>query len=437
MNQTAPRYFHYFAASLFADILFISIVYYALFGWSKLVFILLLWVIANFINYPRLATRRYISYYKILLLSFRQLITFYIFFFLILFIQNEHYLFLGIIESLAIFSIVLSRISYVSLLRYYRNRGKGYNRFIVVGDTRVMHALVDRFLSKKSFGYILDSIHDKLILNEIEIKIKANQINEIYCSSKCVNQVDISKLLSFSFLYGIDVHVVPDNQPEDSNMVALGAIALEYSELDVERYPLIDKKNLIIKRIFDILFSMLIILTVLSWLFPILGIIIKLDSRGPILFKQPRAGRNGKYFTCLKFRSMTINAGNDQAKPNDPRITKVGRIIRKLSIDEFPQFINVLLGQMSVVGPRPHVKDLNDKFDATINNYNDRILVKPGITGLSQITGHRGETAELQSMSNRIKVDLLYMKTWTLALDLLIIYKTVIDVLFAKGKNAY
>lgn len=134
---------------------------------------------------------------------------------------------------------------------------------------------------------------------------------------------------------------------------------------------------------------------------------------------------------------MKVTAGKEQAKPNDPRITRVGRIIRKLSIDEFPQFINVLLGQMSIVGPRPHVKDLNDKFDATINNYNDRILVKPGITGLSQITGHRGETTGHQSMGNRIKIDILYLKTWTLALDLLIIYKTVVDVLLFRGKNAY
>ena len=134
---------------------------------------------------------------------------------------------------------------------------------------------------------------------------------------------------------------------------------------------------------------------------------------------------------------MRKDADAKQATRNDQRITKVGRVIRKLSIDEFPQFINVFRGEMSVVGPRPHVKDLNDKYDHTINNYNDRILVKPGITGLSQITGHRGETSGSESMSHRIKIDILYLKSWSLSLDLVIIFKTIIDVLFGKSKNAY
>jgi len=230
--------------------------------------------------------------------------------------------------------------------------------------------------------------------------------------------------------------VVSDNHIRD-NDADLDSIPLEFSEPDIENYPLTDRKNLIIKRIFDIIFSTFVILTILSWLVPILGLIILIESRGPIFYRQPRAGRNGKYFTCLKFRSMRKDAGNNQATRNDPRITRVGKIIRKLSFDEFPQFINVLVGDMSVVGPRPHVKELNDQYDSTINNYNDRILVKPGITGLSQITGHRGETNGTASMSNRIKIDILYLESWTLSLDLVIIFKTILEVVLGKSKNAY
>ena len=295
----------------------------------------------------------------------------------------------------------------------------------------------EKEINNTSFTIALDAVNDPGNLGTIIRSAEWFGLNEIYCSSRCVTQEDISKLLAFSFEYGVNVHVVSDNSATEEGEESFEAMALEYSELDLENYPLIDQKNLIIKRCFDLLFSTIVIITVLSWVTLILGILIKLESKGPVFFIQPRAGRNGKYFMCLKFRSMRQNAGVKQATKDDPRITKIGRIIRKLSIDELPQFINVFRGQMSVVGPRPHIKDLNDKYDSTISNYNDRILVKPGITGLSQITGHRGETNGNASMANRIRIDILYLRSWTLYLDLVIIYKTVVDVLFFKSKNAY
>lgn len=437
MNLSTPKYFHYFLACVFFDCLVLTGAIWLFNAENYLPQLLIFWVLANFINYPRILGRRYISHYKLFGLSLRQLATFFV-------LYGLSFAFLGsffeqpdLWNTLPVFSVFLSRLLFVAALRQYRIRGKGYNRFIVIGDTPVMQELATRFLAKKSYGHILEGQQAELDINAVEELILKRNLNEIYCSSRRVNQDDISQLLSFSFRYGVHVHVVSDNSKMAKSDESYESVALEYSELDIEDYPLIDQKNLILKRLFDLIFSTVVIVAILSWVSIILGIIIKIESRGPVFFKQPRAGRNGKYFMCLKFRSMKASADNKQATKNDPRITRVGRIIRKLSIDELPQFINVFLGQMSVVGPRPHVKGLNDKYDATINNYNDRILVKPGITGLSQITGHRGETKGNASMTNRIRTDILYLKSWTMFLDMAIIYKTVVDVLLLRSENAY
>lgn len=396
----------------------------------------LAWTLANFINYPRVISRRYISYYNLMALSFRQLITFYI-------IYGLYYAFLNSvvspvkpIETLPIFIILLSRLIYVYVLRLYRNRGRGYNRFVLIGDTPLMEQLKKRFLQKKSYGYVHEGTLNQFDSDQIKETIISRQLNEIYCSSACINQDEISQLLSLSFQFGTRIHVVTDNESHSEDE-EVDTIPLDFGEPQLENYPLADEKNLIVKRIFDFGFSLVVAICLLSWVTLILGILIKIESRGPIFFTQPRAGRNGRYFTCLKFRSMYVTAGNKQATKNDPRVTRIGRFIRKTSIDELPQFLNVLVGQMSVVGPRPHVKQLNDKYDKSIANYNDRVLVKPGITGLSQIRGYRGETKENESMKGRIQTDILYLRNWSLYLDLVIIYKTVLDILRNKSVNAY
>lgn len=436
MYKGTPKYFHYFLACVTFDILLIFLVFYWKINLNTVMLFIGLWLIANFVNYPRLAARRYISYYQLLGLSFRQLLTFYFFLLILLVLGNEKLNIPPILETWPVLIILLGRLIFVFILRFYRVIGRGYNRFIIIGKTPLMNRLESEFLEKKSYGYRLEAAFDHFKLNEIKDLILTHHVNEIYCSSQGVNQNDLSQLLTLTYEYGVNVHVISDNSTTQTP-IDLDSVPFEFSASSIENYPLIDKKNLIVKRIFDFTFSILVLILVLSWMIPILGLIIKIDSRGPIFFKQPRAGRNGKYFTCLKFRSMRKDADSKQATPDDPRITRVGKIMRKLSLDEFPQFLNVIRGDMSVVGPRPHVKDLNDKYDKTISNYNDRVLVKPGITGLSQITGHRGETSGDGAMSNRIKIDILYLKSWTLSLDLLIIYKTVVDVLFGKSKNAY
>lgn len=180
------------------------------------------------------------------------------------------------------------------------------------------------------------------------------------------------------------------------------------------------------KRAFDIVFSALVIILLLSWLIPLIGLIIKIESKGPTFFKQLRTGKDGKSFYCLKFRSMTVNAAADsqQASKGDNRITKVGSFLRKTSLDELPQFVNVLRGEMSVVGPRPHMLRHTHDYSQAIDNFMDRHRIMPGITGLAQVCGYRGETKELESMVKRVNADIDYIHNWSFLLDLKIVLLT-------------
>jgi putative colanic acid biosynthesis UDP-glucose lipid carrier transferase len=192
------------------------------------------------------------------------------------------------------------------------------------------------------------------------------------------------------------------------------------------------------KRIFDFIFAALVFVFLLSWLIPLVACLIKLESRGPAFFKQLRTGKNGKPFYCLKFRSMTLNDEADmrQASPSDSRITKIGAFMRKTNIDELPQFINVLKGEMSVVGPRPHMLLHTEMYSHAIHNFMDRHSIMPGITGLAQVSGLRGETKELEHMAKRVNVDIQYLRNQSFLLDIKIVYVTVVQM-FEVNENAY
>jgi len=177
---------------------------------------------------------------------------------------------------------------------------------------------------------------------------------------------------------------------------------------------------------------------ILSWLIPLLWILIKLESKGPLIFKQSREGVNGSKFICYKFRSMQINKVSDKvhASKNDTRVTKIGAFLRKTSIDEFPQFLNVFLGDMSVVGPRPHVESLSLEYQKEVDDYLKRHIVKPGITGLAQISGYRGEIKTKSDIKNRVRLDIFYIENWAFFLDLKIIIQTVLSI-FKGDEKAY
>ena len=185
--------------------------------------------------------------------------------------------------------------------------------------------------------------------------------------------------------------------------------------------------NRVLKRITDIIFATFIIIFILSWLTPILAVLIKLDSKGPVFFLQKRNKRNGKIFLCIKFRSMIVNQDADlvPAAVNDPRITRIGKFLRPTYLDEFPQFLNVLWGDMSVVGPRPHMISENLRYDELVEHYDYRNKVKPGITGLAQVMGYVGSTGNIREMQDRVNMDIFYVRHWSLKLDISILYNTI------------
>lgn len=204
------------------------------------------------------------------------------------------------------------------------------------------------------------------------------------------------------------------------------------------KFPLDFLTNIIIKRTFDIFFVIVVLVLICTWLFPLIAILIKLDSKGPVFFLQKRYGFHDQVFQCYKFRTMYVNDGctTKTTEEKDKRVTKIGRFLRKTSLDEMPQFLNVLWGDMSVVGPRPHMLLVDDFYKLKIGRYSVRSLVKPGITGLAQVNGLRGDTGDMEiKMKKRILADAFYVKNWSISLDLVIIFKTIFLVI-GGDKNA-
>lgn len=193
------------------------------------------------------------------------------------------------------------------------------------------------------------------------------------------------------------------------------------------RLPLESLSHRMIKRTGDILVSTVVIVGLLSWLTPIIALLIKLDSKGPVFFLQKRHKRDGSVFTCIKFRSMIENDDADflPATEDDERITRFGRILRNYFLDELPQFFNVWIGDMAFIGPRPHMVSENNKYEEIIEHYNYRHKVKPGITGLSQAMGYVGETRNVQAMRDRVQLDIFYVRHWSLWLDIKILWHTL------------
>jgi putative colanic acid biosynthesis UDP-glucose lipid carrier transferase len=266
-----------------------------------------------------------------------------------------------------------------------------------------------------------------------------NRIDILYCALPSSFREEINGLMEFCERNTIRFRVIPSVDsfipvPQATGLTYHGAVPV--SRLRNE--PLDRWGARAAKRAFDIVFSFLVITLIFSWLFPILALLVKLSSKGPVYFKQERLGERRQQFTCYKFRSMRTNRECDmkQATRDDPRITRVGAFLRKSNLDELPQFFNVLLGQMSVVGPRPHPLKLNDQFRDIIDKYMVRHFVRPGITGWAQVNGFRGETRTPELMEKRVDLDVWYLENWSFRLDLKIVLLTVTNM-FRKDEMAY
>ncbi len=264
-----------------------------------------------------------------------------------------------------------------------------------------------------------------------------DKIDELYVVTASEHITDLNYYFELADNYCMRLKFIPDFSDISSEPFTTSNFN-NFQVIKPRHEPLQNAYNRLVKRIFDIVISFLVIIFILSWLYPILACIIKYQSKGPVLFKQMRTGKKNKVFWCYKFRSMQINEFSDtnQAQKGDGRITPIGKFIRKTSIDELPQFFNVIQGDMSVVGPRPHMIKHTKDYNDLISNFMVRHFVKPGITGLAQVSGYRGETKKVSDMKRRVKADIEYVQHWNLIKDIKICFLTII-VTFKGDKNAF
>ncbi|TAF66231.1 MAG: undecaprenyl-phosphate glucose phosphotransferase [Cytophagales bacterium] len=341
--------------------------------------------------------------------------------------------------------IVIWRLGILYVLGIYRSLGYNYRNVIIIGYGSMGRSIAHFFHKNAYLGYRFKGFFDDEYtgkdalgkLSDVEQYLENNEIDEIYCLQPQLNKKDLKHFMRIADHLVIRVKIVPDLSIFGSNTFGIE----RHGNLPVllrRDEPLNDTMNQLLKRSFDIVFSSLVIICILSWLVPLVALLIRWESRGPLFFIQKRTGFNGKDFHCYKFRTMRVNNNADhmQAVRNDNRITKIGAFLRKTSIDELPQFINVFLGDMSVVGPRPHMLKHTEEYSKSVSKYMVRHFVKPGITGLAQAKGFRGETQDLRAMINRIRMDVFYVENWSFFLDLKIIVMTVVNMLRGE-KNAF
>ncbi|MAM28067.1 MAG: undecaprenyl-phosphate glucose phosphotransferase [Flavobacteriaceae bacterium] len=332
-------------------------------------------------------------------------------------------------------AITVLKFTIFFILKRYRSRFGGNSRkVVIIGLNKKTDQLRKFFDKNPEYGYRLQETFDiKNSDQDLEAcleYISKNHVDEIYSSIGQLSNKQLTKLIDFADNNLKVLKFLPDNKEIYSKKLDFdyyGVLPI----LSMRKIPIDEPFNQFIKRSFDIVLSVFVIVGILSWLTPILAVLIKLESKGPVFFKQKRNGLDYKEFNCYKYRSMRPNPMADlhQISKNDPRVTKVGRIIRKTSIDELPQFINVLKGEMSVVGPRPHMVSHTHMYAERIDKFMVRHFIKPGITGLAQVSGYRGEVEDDNHIINRVKYDIFYLENWSLFLDLKIVFQTIYNAL--------
>ena len=405
-------------------------------------YISLSWIIISF-KTEFYKVYRYSKVVYILRLLFIQ----FVFFFLIL------YAFIGffkqpIISRLAlgqyfvftfITVFVLKFLNYILLMQYRERVNGNIRNVVVIGKSKKANQLIKVFEERREYGYVFkrqfsprDQNFDVMACFRYIVN---NKIDEIYCSISELKNDELSAFINFADNNLKTLKFLPDNKNIFSKK-----LKFEYYDylpiLSLRDIPLHNALNALLKRGFDIIFSLAVIFGLLIWIGPILAVLIRLESKGPIFFIQKRTGFDNREFQCFKFRSMGMNDAADakQAGKNDMRVTKIGKFIRKTSIDELPQFYNVLFGNMSVVGPRPHMLKHTDEYANRVDKYMLRHFVKPGITGLAQVRGYRGEIEKDSDIQNRIKFDIFYVENWSFFMDLKIIVQTIINAISGEEK---
>ena len=366
---------------------------------------------------------------------------------IILIIQQYQFIQLSVIPKLYLIFFLfalLVRVVLIIGLRWYRKKGYNYRNIIIV-KPESYKLRIEKYIDNDSIlGYRLKKVFDYEILGMVEknsnyLKEQFNilEVDEVIIVPQNLPDIVLSNFIDFCSDHFVKVKLISELGVGLNRKFKISNLS-KFWLFEVSPLPLDLIRNRVIKRIFDVIFSFIIILFILSWGYLIVGLIIYLDSGWPIIYKQFRNGKKNKIFYCYKFRTMSINslADTTQAKKDDMRVTKVGKILRKSSFDELPQFINVLKGEMSVVGPRPHMVSHTKDYSKLLDRYLHRQNVKPGITGLAQVKGYRGEVNNYYDIKGRVDLDKFYVENWSFFLDMKIIFITILQI-FKPSKNAY
>ena len=339
--------------------------------------------------------------------------------------------------------IPIERVIVHLIVNKYRKWGGNYRNAIIIGYDKLGFSLFDAINENKNLGIRCTGFYGSSTQIVTKYPLKGNlkdflnsnleKVDFVYVSENIVRE-ELNQIIELSDASFTKVKLLPHFKTDFLKSYTLKLID-NINIIDVNYLPLDHTFNRFLKRSFDVLFSSMMLLFVLSWLYPIIALAIFLESRGPILFKQYRNGKNNEVFRCLKFRTMYLNEEADQkwATKNDHRITYFGAILRRTSLDELPQLINVLIGNMTIVGPRPLPVKLNEQYINQIKSYSQRHTFKPGITGLAQALGHRGEIKDLRAIKNRVTLDRFYLNNWSVFLDVKIIFITFIELI--KGQD--
>jgi Undecaprenyl-phosphate glucose phosphotransferase len=336
-------------------------------------------------------------------------------------------------------AIIAWKVLFLSVRKSQRRFWIDYKKIVILGSGQSARELIEFFRKNTNSGYLVQGYFDDQpavglpegmkYLGPIDNCVhyaRNNGVSEIFSALSSSQLSTVKSLMKDADNNLIRFRLVPDLTAfMDKNVLIdyYGALPI----LSQRKEPLEVKTNEVLKQAFDYTFAAFVTLFILSWMVPIIALAIKLDSRGPVFFRQLRSGKDNKPFFCLKFRSMYVNGDADkvQATRGDKRITRVGAFLRRTSLDELPQFFNVLMGDMSIVGPRPHMLKHTEDYSQIVNDFMVRHYATPGITGWAQVNGFRGETKETDSMDKRVKADLWYIENWSFLLDLKIVFLTI------------
>lgn len=329
----------------------------------------------------------------------------------------------------------------------YRMLGNNFRNAVIIGYDKLGISLFETLNRTKAHGIRCLGFYSANEQTDVESKninllgtvrefLQAtwHQLDFVYLSSNLPKEI-INEVIERADNEFVKVKILPAFATIQTKLYTLERFN-NLSIINVNDLPLDNSFNRFVKRVFDIFFATFVLVFLLSWLYPLIALIIYLESGGPIIFKQKRHGQNNRIFNCYKFRTMMLNDESDSkwATKDDPRVTRFGAFLRKTSLDELPQFFNVLIGEMAVVGPRPHAVEMNEYYKNKVDRFYQRHAYKPGITGLAQSMGYRGEIVELYHIKNRVKLDRFYFRNWSFLFDIKIIFRTIIVLI--KGQEA-